>query len=85
MDEDAMEDHIEISCASADAVQGETLDYMVLALPPFTSQWYQWLCDPSRLLTIMSRYRWQLAMTHVVDDSSSEHVHRVDFAILGIA
>ena len=71
---DAVEGQIEISCASADAVQGETLDYMVLALPPFTSQWSEWLCDPSRLLTIMSRYRWQLAMTYVVDNGVSEHV-----------
>ena len=30
---------LEISCASADAVQGETFDYVVLALPPLTSQW----------------------------------------------
>ena len=50
----------EVYCASADAIQGETLDYVVLALPPSTSQWSEWLCDPSRLLTIMSRYRWQL-------------------------
>ena len=54
------DDRIEVCCASADAIQGETLDYMVLALPPSTSQWSEWLCDPSRLLTIMFWYRWQL-------------------------
>ena len=67
------DDEIEVCCASADAIQGETLDYMVLALPPSTSQWSEWLCDPSRLLTVMSRYRWQLAMTHVVDDGIWVH------------
>ena len=50
---------------------------MVLALPASTSQWSEWLCDPSRLLTIMSRYRWQLAMTHVFDDGSSVHAHNL--------
>ena len=58
----------EVYCASADAIQGETLDYMVLALPPSTREWSEWLCDPSRLLTIMSRYHWQLVLTHVFDD-----------------
>ena len=71
----AGDDRIEICCASADAVQGETFDYMVLALPASTSQWSEWLCDPSRLLTIMSRYRWQLAMTYVLDDGISAHAH----------
>ena len=50
---------------SADAIQGETLEYMVLALPPMTSNWSPWLRDPSRLLTILSRFRWQLVMTYV--------------------
>jgi hypothetical protein len=45
-------DQFEVDCVSADAVQGETLEYMVLALPPFTSQWSEWLQDPCRLLTI---------------------------------
>ena len=30
---------LEISCASADAVQGKIFDYVVLALPLVTSQW----------------------------------------------
>ena len=49
---------------------------MVLALPPSTREWSEWLCDPSRLLTILSRYRWQLAMTHVVDDGIRVHAQR---------
>ena len=53
---------------SADAIQGETLEYMILALPPVTSDWSPWLRDPSRLLTILSRFRWQLVMTYVHDN-----------------
>ena len=64
---------LEFICASADAVQGETLDYMVLALPPKTMQWSPWLCDPSRLLTIMSRYRRQLAIAKIEYDGLSQH------------
>ena len=40
---------IKVCCVSADAIQGETLDFMVLALPPSTSQFSQWICNPSRL------------------------------------
>ena len=65
----------EVHCASADAIQGETLDYMVLALPPSTREWSEWLCDPSRLLTIMSRYHWQLVLTPLFDDRISVNEH----------
>ena len=40
---------------------------MVLALPSLTQVWSEWLCDPSRLLTILSRYRYQLVMTFASD------------------
>ena len=36
-----------------------------------TSQWSEWLSDPSRLLTVISRYQWQLAMTFVKNDGVS--------------
>jgi hypothetical protein len=60
-----VKDQINIVCASADALQGDTLEYMVLALPPDAATWSEWQSSPSRLLTIFSRYRWQLAMTYV--------------------
>ena len=71
---------IAISCVSADSIQGETLDYMILALPPNTKDWSEWLCEPSRLLTIISRYRWQLAMTYVINNgvSQNKHLKRLD-------
>ena len=78
---DAVFDRIEIFCASADAVQGETFDYVVLALPSSTSQWSEWLCDPNRMLTIISRYRWQLAMTYVLDDGASSHAHTLSNSV----
>ena len=56
---------MEVICVLADTIQDETLDYMLLALPPSMSQWSEWLRDPPRLLTILSRFRWQLVMTHV--------------------
>ena len=68
-------DLTEICCMSADAVQGETFDYMVLALPPSTSEWSEWLCEPSRLLTIISRYKLQLAIIYVFEEGVSPYAH----------
>ena len=48
------------------------------ALPPSTREWSEWLCDPSRLLTIMSRYHWQLVLTHVFDDRIKVNEQRRD-------
>ena len=53
-------------------------DYRVLALPPSTREWSEWLRDPSRLLTIMSRYHWQLVLTHVFDDAIRVNGQRRD-------
>ena len=77
-------DRFEVLCVSADSVQGETLDHMVLALPPATSQWSEWLSDTSRLLTIVSRYRRLLAMTYVVDDGIPVHAQNCKDAVRAV-
>ena len=58
-------DHAEqctIECVTIDAVQGETFDYVILALPPRAAEWSDWLCNPNRLLTVISRNCSQMAM-----------------------
>ena len=59
------DEHCSIECVTVDAIQGETFDYVVLALPPPAAEWSDWLCNPNRLLTLISRHRWQLAMPYV--------------------
>ena len=62
-----------IDCVTLDSVQGETFDYVVLALPPIAAEWSEWLCDPTRLLTLISRNRWQMAMPWVRETNPCVH------------
>ena len=73
-----------IFCATADAFQGETFDFVVLALPPSAAVWSDWLCDPNRLLTIISRYRWQLAMPWVHETSNSSRSHTLSKSVRAV-
>ena len=47
---------INVSCATADAVQEDMYSIMVLALPPTTSSWTTWHCDSHRLVNAVSRW-----------------------------
>ena len=62
-----------IDCVTIDAVQGETFDYVVLALPPTAAEWSGWLCDATRLLTLISRNRWQMTMPWVREANPCVH------------
>ena len=62
-----------IDCVTIDAVQGETFDYVVLALPPTAAEWSSWLCDATRLLTLISRNRWQMTMPWVREANPCVH------------
>ena len=41
-----------------------------------TSDWSPWLRDPSRLLTILSKFRWQLVMTYSVRQLLADGLRR---------
>ena len=60
---------INISCATADAVQSDMFSIVVLALPPTTSSLTTWHCDSKRLVTTASRCQLQLVMTYMEFDS----------------
>ena len=69
--EDAGEGSLTVTSVSLDSVQGETFDHAVLALPPQTSQWSPYLCDPCRQMVLLSRHKVQVAISPVVDDGLS--------------
>ena len=67
---DVNENCLRIKCVSADAVQGETFEIVVLALPPTTREWTSYLCDPSRMLTMLSRHCLQIVVPQVHNDGN---------------
>ena len=64
IDED-FRDNLQVKHLSGDAIQGGTLEAMVLTLPPHAAEWTEWLASPPRILTVFSRYYRFVVMNEI--------------------
>ena len=65
--------NMELFVLSSDAVQGDTWEAAVLAVPPDCSSWSQWMACPRRCLMTLSRHFRQLAIPVLSNAANSQN------------